>query len=353
MKKGISKKLLLFIFVIMLALAGCSQSASEGAPSNEGDSSSSSSGGSTALKMATLAQGGAWYVYGATMAELLHKNVEQIERVDVLPYSGGLGNIKVVDQGEAELGLTFTLNNRWAVDGSVAYDKKYEDLRVLVGGLDKYYVGILMSNSFIEKHGIESIADIKTKEIPVRLLTLNKGSQGEYAAMQIMEAYGMDYETIQSYGGSVEHTSFDVVKTQIQDGKADMFIQVMTEGHPTFAEIALQTPVTFMDVEDEYRDKLKQFGYAKTVFPAGIFEGQDKEIQALGLTTTLVTTADLSEDLAYEITKTLAENTDALAAGHAGLSVYDPQAGITEDATGGVELHPGAAKYYKEQGWIE
>ncbi|MCM3568454.1 TAXI family TRAP transporter solute-binding subunit [Neobacillus mesonae] len=344
MKKA--KSMVLIFLMLLLIAAGCSKGPS-------GSSKASSNSNSNALRMATLSQGGAWYVYGATISELLNKKVKDIERVDVLPYAGGLGNVQILDKGEAELALTFSLNNRWAVDGTFGYKKKYSNLRVLAGGFDEYYVGIIMTNKFMDKYGITSIADIKEKKVPVKLLTLNKGSQGEYAAIQVLEAYGLDYDRIKSFGGSVEHTTFDVVKSSIQDGKADMFIQVMTKGHPTFTEIALQTPVTFIPVEDEYLDKLKKFGYSKAILPPKVFHGQDKEVQALGLTTTLVTTTDLSDKMAYEITKAIAENKETLVKGHQSLSVYDPEKGITADATGGIPLHPGAEKYYKEKGWIK
>ncbi len=303
------------------------------------------------LSFATLSEGSAWYVYGATMAEVIRSDIDEVKKVDVLPHSGGIGNVETVSTGEAELGFTFSVTNKWGNDGEVAFEEVYDDFSVLTGALDQYYVGIIMRDEFMEEHDITSIADIKEKEIPTNLYTVNIGSQGEFAAQQVLEAYGMNYDDLKDYGGAVEHTSFDVVKSAFQDGEADMFVQVMTKGHPGFTEIAIQTPVTFMSIEDEFREKLEETGNQKVTFPAGHYEGQDEEVETVGFTTTLVANNDLSEDLAYDITKSIVENKDKLVQGHQGLEAFDPEKGLEPEYTGGTDIHPGALKYYEEKGW--
>ena len=339
-------KFLFLVGILFSILIGCSnQSESSGGGESKAIPSN--------LSIATLSQGSAWYIYGSTMSELIRENIDDVKGVDVLPYSGGVGNVMTVSEGEADLGFTFSVNNRWALDGELAYDKKYDNLRLLVGGLDQYYIGIILTDDFIKRHGVNSLADIKEKELPVRLLTITVGSQGEFAARQILDAYGMTYKDIESFGGSVEHTSFDVVKAAIQDNRADMFIQVMTKGHPAFTEIALQNAVTFMQIEDEFAQKLEALGNQRTLLPAGVFNGQDKEVPGVGFMTSLVVTDEFSEELAYEITKLLIEQKDKLAAGHQGLADFDPQLGLEPVVTGGIDIHPGAKRYYKELGWIK
>ncbi len=50
------------------------------------------------LAFATLDTGSAWYVYGATMAELLRKTLPPGSNIDVKPRSGGVGNPRLVAQ---------------------------------------------------------------------------------------------------------------------------------------------------------------------------------------------------------------------------------------------------------------
>ena len=92
------------------------------------------------LAFATLDTGSAWYVYGATMAELFRKALPPGSNIDVKPRSGGVGNPRLVAKNETPLGFGFTVTNRWAYEGKEAYDAKHENLRALVGGLDTYYM---------------------------------------------------------------------------------------------------------------------------------------------------------------------------------------------------------------------
>lgn len=348
----------IFMLVLLtLVLVACSQSKQEQSQGNENSSTTSTETSieKVSLEMATFTEGTSWYVYGAVMSEMLRDGIEEIERVDVLPYAGGLGNVEIISYREADLGFTFSVNNAWAVNGEAAFEgESHDDLRLLVSGLDQYYVGILMPTKFVNEHGITSIADIKEKEIPVRLQTLAIGSQGEYAMRQILEVYGMSYEDIVSYGGSVEHTTLDVTKTDFQNERVDMYLNPITKGHPAYTEIAIQNDVTFISLEDEYIEKLKEYGYEMAVLPANEFNGQDYEVKTIGFSTAIDTHAGMSEDLAYKITKVLIENEDKLKEGHQALNDFDPQRGLEGySGTGQVKLHPGAEKYYREIGWIE
>jgi len=113
------------------------------------------------LAFATLDAGSAWYVYGATMAELLREALPAGSNVDVKPFAGGVGNAKLVAKNETPLALSFTVTNRWAYEGKEAYDAKLDGLRGLVGGLDTYYLVAVVQ----KKLGINSLKDVKDKKI--------------------------------------------------------------------------------------------------------------------------------------------------------------------------------------------
>ena len=71
------------------------------------------------LAFSTLDTGSAWYVYGATIAELLRKSLPAGSNVDVKPRAGGVGNPRLVAKNETPLGFSFTVTNRWAWEGTV------------------------------------------------------------------------------------------------------------------------------------------------------------------------------------------------------------------------------------------
>ncbi|MGH7399290.1 MAG: hypothetical protein ACRELW_17330, partial [Candidatus Rokuibacteriota bacterium] len=64
------------------------------------------------LAFATLDTGSAWYVYGATISELLRNTLPPGSNIDVKPRAGGVGNPRLVAKNETPLGLAFTVTNR-------------------------------------------------------------------------------------------------------------------------------------------------------------------------------------------------------------------------------------------------
>src|SRR5216117_4307481 len=103
----------------------------------------------------------AWYVYGATMAELLRKALPPGSNVDVKPRAGGVGNPILVAKNETPLGFGFTVTNRSAYEGKEAYTQKFDNLRALVGGLDTYYFVAVAS----KRLALASVRDIKDKRL--------------------------------------------------------------------------------------------------------------------------------------------------------------------------------------------
>src|SRR5713101_9453233 len=157
------------------------------------------------LAFATLDAGSAWYVYGATMAELLRRALPAGSNVDVKPFAGGVGNPKLVAKNETPLALSFTVTNRWAFEGREAYDTKLENLRGLVGGLDTYYLVAVTSR----KLGISSIKEIKDRKLPVKLVSQTVGSLGEFAGRQLLRSAGVSYNDLRAWGGSTQHVGYN------------------------------------------------------------------------------------------------------------------------------------------------
>ena len=81
--------------------------------------------------------------------------------------------------------------------------------------------------------------------------------------------------------------------------------------------------------------------------PAGTYNGVDEDAATVSVRATLIASADLSDEVVYELTKALFENQEAMATAHAKfeeLSLETALDGID------VEFHPGAQQYYEEVG---
>jgi TRAP transporter TAXI family solute receptor len=300
------------------------------------------------LAFATLGQGTAWYVYGATMADLLRKTLPPGSNVDVKPFSGGVGNAKLVAKNETPLALSFTVTNRWAFEGKEAYDAKLENLRGLVGGLDTYYLVTIASR----KLDASSLKDIRERKIPAKLYTLQVGSLGELGARQVLKEYGLTYADIKGFGGSTTHANYNIIVDAFKDGRADLLIAVVTPKHPSITEITTFTEVKFLPIEPERVRGLTGLGYKKAAMPPDTFKSQTQPVATVGFPTVLITNQDLPEPIAYTVTKTIIENKDALVRGHAGLAEFEPKTAWQPDEVG-LPLHLGAARAYREKGWMK
>ena len=300
------------------------------------------------LAFSTLDTGSAWYVYGATMAEMLRKALPTGSNVDVKPRSGGVGNPRLVAKNETPLGLSFTITNRWAFEGKEAYDAKLDNLRALVGGLDTYYLVAVVP----KKAGIATVKDIKDKKLAVKGMTQPVGSLGEFAARQLMRSAGMSYADVKAWGGSMQHAGYNVIVDAFKDGRGDMLIAVVTPKHPSVTEIANAVDVKFLGLDAETMKALAPLGYVPATMPANTFKGQTEPVQTVGFPTVVITNKDLPEPVAYTITKTLLENKDALVRGHAGLAEFDPKTAWQPEKVG-IPLHPGAERAFREKGWMK
>jgi TRAP transporter TAXI family solute receptor len=81
------------------------------------------------------------------------------------------------------------------------------------------------------------------------------------------------------------------------------------------------------------------------VVPAGTYEGQDADVETVGVSNLLLCRRDLDETLAYQLTRTFFESLPQLTRAHPAAGLIDPeQAPATP-----IPLHPGAARYYRER----
>jgi TRAP transporter TAXI family solute receptor len=300
------------------------------------------------LAFATLDTGSAWYVYGATMAELLRKTLPAGSNIDVKPRAGGVGNPRLVAKNETPLGLSFTVTNRWALEGKEAYTEKLDNLRGLVGGFDTYYLVAMAT----KKLGVSSVRELKDKKVPARVYTQPVGSLGEFAGRQLLRAVGLSYADIKGFGGSSQHVGYNVIIDAFKDGRADILFAVVTPKHPSVSDIVSSVDVEFLGLDAEIARAMLPLGYTAATMPPDTFKNQSKPVSTVGFPTVLITNKDLPEPIAYTVTKTVVENKDALVRGHGGLVAFDPATAWQPEKVG-IPLHPGAERAYREKGWMK
>ncbi|BEQ13580.1 TAXI family TRAP transporter solute-binding subunit [Desulfoferula mesophila] len=298
------------------------------------------------LSMATFKSGSGWYIMAQTMAKIMLGTLPQGSTVDVLPYSGGVGNPMLLHKGKANIALGFPVETGQAIKGETPYKEKAPEIRMLVGNLDTYWYLFSVRGNV----PITSFEELKTKKFPLRLVLLPKGSSGEWATKTVLKAYGITYEDIESWGGKVTFVSFPTAVEMMKDGQADAFAHVSTPGHPSWTQLSTLTKIRFLPMGAKVGAQLVgKYGYRMSTLPKGAFRGVEKPVQVLGFATLLMTTDKMPNDVAYKITKAICENRAELATTYKGAAAFRPQ--LAPDVP--LPLHPGAEKYYKEAGYLK
>jgi TRAP transporter TAXI family solute receptor len=301
------------------------------------------------LKFASFNIGTTWYIYAKAIGEMTEKALANGTKVEVLPYQGGVANPMLVNKGGVDLGLSFSALSYWAYKGKLVYKKPNPNIRALVGGLSEpHRLGIVARADL----PIKSLGDVKAQKFRLRLATVQLGGAGEALANMALEAYGMKYDDIKSWGGSVNHVDLTVAIDQLRTGQVDMIIHNIGYKTPDFAELAQKTDIKFIALgEKEMKAIVEKYGLEPGLkIEAGEFKGVAADVPSIGYPTGVIASKDLPEETAYVITKTICENKAQLAAAHPSLKVFDPAKAYLPGKNGGIPLHPGARRYYKEKG---
>lgn len=302
------------------------------------------------LKMAAFGPGGSWYIYATVISQIAQKALPEGSIVEVLPFAGGVGNPKLVNRGEADLGLSFSALSNWAYNGIVAFDTPHKEVRALFGGLNNpHRLGIAVRKD----SGINSLADLKN--VKARMVTVAVGGAGEALARMALESYGLTYDDIIKNGGRVTHIDQAVAMQQLRDGQADITIHNVGYHQPNWIELALSGDIKFIGLGEEQMDMIvKKYGLMPGLkIEAGEFNGVEADLPSIGYPTGVIANAKMSDDTAYAITKAVMESVDEIHEAHASLRDFDPKMAGTAARNGNIPLHPGAERYFKEQGWIK
>ena len=301
------------------------------------------------LTMASFKVGSSWNVYAVTIGDILRKSLPKGSVIDTPPLGGGHANALIVAAGKADIALSHAMANRWARSGSVAYEKPQENLRALVGGLDVYYMTVVAA----AKAGT-GIREYFNEVNPDARIGLNpRGSVATFGGELILALAGASEEELSKRGGAYSYIPIPSTKSGFADGSIQATPQIITVGHPMITEISQTNDVTVLAPEpDILEGMMTQYGYGKATLPANSFRGQPDDVVLPSTTSTIIVRDDMSDELAYSITKALVENKERLVAGHKSLADFVPEdAWKAENVK--LPLHPGAEKYYRERGWLK
>jgi uncharacterized protein len=301
------------------------------------------------LRFATVGVGSSWYNYGAGIADITKSALPSGSSIDVLPIAGGVGNMKLLQKGEAEIAISFQMPSAEACGGFGSFDKKYDKVRGILGGLDSYYFVAFMTKA----SGITSWKQIVSGKKPTRLVTAAVGGTGEVGVRQVLGLLGSSKEVIAEKGGSVKAMARKATGSAIADGSADGWAHVVTKGHPIATELTTITDMVAIGLPDDIIDGMvKKYGWVPAVLPANTFKGQTKPVKTVQAASNLMTSSDVSDATVYAFTKAFIANVEKVKKIHAALADFDLKEAVKPGYIGNCPRHPGATKALKEAGLL-
>ena len=291
---------------------------------------------------------------GYTYATAIMQCIQTVEGYSVSLVSNSSGNVSspvLIQEGECDITVSNSAPALWAATTGIesAEIPVCPDVRCIAGGLGKDFINVMFTQSFVDKTGIKTIEELVEKQEPVRLIIKKNGSFGELAAERVFGVFGVDINNPPAWL-TVEKTSGGVIKDGLSDDNYDLTIDHIGAGQANTTELCLNHAMYDVQLSDETLATLCEQGYDYVTVPAGTWKGQDVDIKTVGSQQCIIVSADMDEEVAYQITKALCENRDILVNTSAVLANFDPAVAGSKALTG-CELHPGAARYYQEMGY--
>ena len=292
---------------------------------------------------------GVYFVVGNSVCRMVHKEAAEGRKSGrkhglrcAAPSTGGSNyNIGQIKEGELQFGVAQSDWQYHAVNGSSKWEgKKFANLRAVFSVHPEPFQLIASGSS-----GINSWGDLKGKVVNVG----NPGS-GQRGTMEVlMKAKGM---SMGDFKQATELTSSEQVGA-LCDGKVDAIAYTVGVPNGAIGQAIDGCGAHFVDLNSDVEKKLVNDNpfYAFANIPAGTFyKSQKKDAVTFGVMATFVSSAEVSEDIVYEVVRAVFENLDDFKKLHPAFTNLDPKQMISNGLS--APLHKGAVKYYKEQGWM-
>jgi TRAP transporter TAXI family solute receptor len=298
-----------------------------------------------AIRIGTSEHGGTFYTQGQAIAELFNRGRAESDKCVVQTTDASIHNAEQLDRGQLEFGF---MASNWigrAKNATAPFTKT-----ISIRMVSPANAGPMC---FVKLAGspVQSVADFKGKRIAVG----TKGSGMEQHIHTIFDVLGISFD------------SFTPVHMGFAEG-ADALIAgaIDVQFHPpipnkVLTDLSQRADVRVVPFVQGQIDKiLAQVPfYRPVVMEKNVFRGVVENVTQVGVINVIVTHERIAENVVYDMARAIAGNLDKLPQMNPlfkGLKeLFEPlrSQGASAFEFGGVALHPGAVKAYRETGWLK
>ncbi|MEM9293516.1 MAG: TAXI family TRAP transporter solute-binding subunit [Acidobacteriota bacterium] len=334
---ALSRRALTMLALAALVLASL-MVACGGGSAPDGEEAASSS--PRFLSIGTAPPGGAFFVVGGALAEVLGSHFgDGSTQVTAEATQGSQENIRRLAQGDLDLALSNSAITYFGVRGEGDWDQAYPARAVLTLAPN---VALFVTPS---GSGIESIADLAGRRVVIG----PAGAGFHYFVRPILAAHGIAWEDL-----TVLHNTQSGAVDMLADGSADAAFLGGAVPTASITQAASGQSIVFLPFDPEARQRLidEYLFFRPATIPAGTYRGQEEDYLGLDVGSMhFIASADADDEVIYEVTRALYENREEVATKHPAGRAINPNNAARSTGT---PFHPAAERYFREAGiWPE
>jgi uncharacterized protein len=266
------------------------------------------------------------------------KGTDEALRCSAPSTGGSTYNIGQIMEGELQFGVAQSDWGYHAYNGTKPDKvKPFNNLRSVFSAHPEPFQIIVGKSSKIKDWD-----SMKGKKVNIG----NPGSGQRGTFEVLMEAHGVD----SSYFGATSELTSSEQSGALCDKKIDAFGYTVGVPNSGVAQSTDGCGAKIIDLNTNAVKKLVADNpfYAFATIPKGTYKTSKKDVTTFGVMASVVSSADVSDDLVYAVVKAVFENLDDFKKQHPAFQNLDPKKMIIDGLS--APLHDGAVRYYKEVG---
>jgi TRAP transporter TAXI family solute receptor len=290
--------------------------------------------------------GGGWYSIAGGIATIVRETDPDLV-IKVVP-GGGLQNPAVVASKGAEIGWGLPFLNAAAYKGMAPFEKPLDELRALAGGMSMNYFHFYVD----AESPLNTMDEIFGQKKKVRLAISQAGSSDTWVLERVLDSYQTSIPDLEKAGFTFLRGNYAFQANQFKDKNADGVFTFLAIPGAAVTEASVGRKLKLIDFSQSALTHLEQFGITRGKIPAGTYEkaANTKDVVTAVAGSVITVHKDMSDALAYRLTKAFNDNYEKARKVHSSMETYE----IKDGPTGcGIPLHPGAVTYYKEKGVLK
>lgn len=299
------------------------------------------------LTLCGASPGGLWSLLGAGVDAAM-KAAYPGSTITYQTSGGGFANVGLLENNTCDLAIIHDAELIVAKNGGAPFKAPITSLGTIAVLYDWAPMHFIVTKAFAEKHGVQSLADIAKKKLPIRIMLNRRGNVASQVGQTALEAAGASLEDVEAWGGQVIFAASREQGDLIKNRRADAIFNSLFVGHRSIRQVAEAVDMTLLPLSDDVVKKVADsWKIAPYTIKGGSYAWQPADTGTVTLSAQLVASNSLDSAVAYDVAKALVEHVDKVQAVHKAMKPLSTKLLASGLA---VPYHAGAAKYYKEAG---